>query len=115
MKEPKDFQDYLIKILEYYHKKEDKLKKELGENRSSLDQFIKRVTILKTAISQKYIITAEEFDTDEYQIYFNKDDRECGVHVFFDINSDITVHDFSDDRVFHSMECQEIISWLEKI
>lgn len=115
MKEPKDFQDYLIKILEYYHKKEDKLKKELGENRSSLDQFIKRVTILKTAISQKYTTIEEEFSIDEYNLYFNKDNHECGVNIFFDIVSDITVRDFSEDRFFHSMECQEIINWLEKI
>ena len=115
LKKSKDFQDYLLKVLEYHHSKEDKLKKELEENRSSLDQFIKRVTIIKTAISQKYTTTEEEFSIDEYNLFFNKDGHECGVCIFFDIASDITVHDFSNDRVFHSMECQKVINWLEKI
>lgn len=112
---PKDFQEYLFKVLEYYHKKEDKLKKQMELIQSNLDCYIKKATTLRTAISQKYQITDELFYIDWYEVYFNKGNKECGVFFYFDYDEDITARCFTDDSSFHSLDCQEVLDWLEKI
>lgn len=112
---PKDFQEYLFKVLEYYHKKEDKLKKQMELIQSNLDCYIKKATTLRTAISQKYQITDELFYIDWYEVYFNKGNKECGVFFYFDYDENITARCFTDDSSFRSLDCQEVLDWLEKI
>lgn len=112
MKEPKDFQDYLIKVLEYHHKKEDKLKKEIERIQSNLTDFIRKVTVIRTSISNKYNIVKELFYVDQYELTFTKDGKECYIFIFFE-ESFISAH--CDSRAFESDDCQKIIDWFENI
>ena len=115
MKEPKNFQDYLIKVLEYHHKEEDKLKKKIEHIQSNLDEFIKKVTVLRTSISNKYNITEENFYVDQYELIFSKGEKECSIFIFFDEDHFIVAHCYTNSRVFESDDCQKIIDWFENI
>lgn len=113
MKKPKDFQDYLFKVLEYHHKKEDKLKKEIECIQLNLSEFIRKITVIRTSISNKYNITEELFDVDQYELRFIKDEKECYIFIFFDDEDFISAH--CNSRAFESDDCQKIIDWFENI
>ncbi len=112
---PKNFQDYLLKILKFYHKKEDKLKKEIKCIQSNLDDFIRKITVIKTSISDKYSLIEEHFYVDQYELIFSKGGKECSIFVFFDKDNFIVAHCYTDSRVCESDDCQKIIDWFENI
>lgn len=111
----KNFQDYLLKILKFYHKKEDKLKKEIECIQSNLDEFIKKVTFIKASISTLYSLIEEHFYVDQYELIFSKGDKECSIFIFLDKECFISAHCYTDSKVFESDNCQKIIDWFENI
>jgi len=115
MKEPKDFQDYLFKVLDYHHKEEDKLKKKIECIQSNLNEFIRKLTVIRTSILLRYNLIEEHFYVDQYELIFSKGEKECSIFIFFDNENFIMAHCYTDSRVFESDDCQKIIDWFENI